>query len=146
MNKKTAAAVSFLVMGLAVSGCGASIRSAKTGESGLLTEQVASLEERVGTLNQQVEQLAKRQELLERGAQGEQTAGLSSQAGELAKTLTSRNIQTALKAAGYYDGPVDGKIGPKTRQAIRDFQRDNGLKTDGVVGRKTAALLAKYLN
>lgn len=54
-------------------------------------------------------------------------------------------IQTALKNAGYYSGPVDGKAGPKTKKAIEEFQTANGLKVDGKVGPKTWALLSKNL-
>ncbi len=57
----------------------------------------------------------------------------------------SQQIQTALKAAGFYSGNIDGKIGPASRKAIQDFQQSNGLKVDGKVGPKTWALLEKYL-
>lgn len=57
----------------------------------------------------------------------------------------SRQIQTALKNAGFDPGPVDGKIGPKTKKAIKDFQAANGLTSDGKVGPKTWAKLSKYL-
>ena len=56
------------------------------------------------------------------------------------------DIQTALKNAGIYTGPVDGKIGPKTKKAIEAFQNANGLKVDGKVGTKTWELLSKNLN
>lgn len=46
-------------------------------------------------------------------------------------------IQSALKKAGYYSGNVDGKIGNNTKNAIKQFQKDSGLKADGVVGRQT---------
>jgi len=59
--------------------------------------------------------------------------------------MTKREIQMALKNAGYYFGNIDGKIGPKSRSAIKDFQRDNMLKVDGIVGRKTKRALVKYL-
>ena len=36
-------------------------------------------------------------------------------------------IQRALKARGYDPGPIDNALGPKTRQALQKFQRDNGL-------------------
>ncbi len=39
--------------------------------------------------------------------------------------------QTALKAAGFDPGPIDGVIGFGTRQAIRDWQRANKLPADG---------------
>ena len=43
-------------------------------------------------------------------------------------------IQKALAQAGYYQGTIDGVIGPKTRRAIRAFQEANGLKADGRCG------------
>lgn len=58
---------------------------------------------------------------------------------------TPRGIQTALKNAGYYTGSVDGKIGPQTKEAIREFQRTHGLSADGKVGPKTWTQLAQYL-
>lgn len=60
-------------------------------------------------------------------------------------SLTSEDIQTALKNSGFYDGPIDGKIGPKTRKAIEDFQSANSLKVDGTAGAMTKSLLQKHL-
>ncbi|MDD5019776.1 MAG: peptidoglycan-binding domain-containing protein [Candidatus Omnitrophica bacterium] len=60
-------------------------------------------------------------------------------------TVTKKQIQQALKNAGYYEGTVDGKIGPKTRTAIKQFQKDMGLKADGIAGKKTKEKLLKYL-
>lgn len=65
---------------------------------------------------------------------------------EPAMELSPRQIQKALKNAGYYKGTIDGKIGPKTKEAILKFQRAKGLKADGVVGKKTSAALNKYLD
>ncbi|MBI3324943.1 MAG: peptidoglycan-binding protein [Candidatus Omnitrophica bacterium] len=58
---------------------------------------------------------------------------------------SKKEIQQALKNAGVYQGPVDGKIGPRTRDAIKEFQRIQGLKVDGVVGRQTWEKLSPYL-
>ena len=58
---------------------------------------------------------------------------------------TVKEIQTALKNAGFNPGSFDGKIGPRTRQAIKDFQKSKGLVPDGAVGPKTWASLGKYL-
>ena len=58
--------------------------------------------------------------------------------------LPATAIQRALKNAGYYQGALDGKIGSGTKQAIRDFQRDQGLTTDGVCGRQTWARLKSF--
>jgi peptidoglycan hydrolase-like protein with peptidoglycan-binding domain len=57
---------------------------------------------------------------------------------------TGVEIQTALKNAGFYTGNLDGKIGPKSKKAIEDFQKANGLKVDGKVGPKTWEALNKY--
>jgi peptidoglycan hydrolase-like protein with peptidoglycan-binding domain len=58
---------------------------------------------------------------------------------------TPQQIQEALKSAGYYDGKIDGTIGPKTKRAIEKFQTESGLKADGKVGHKTWAKLATHL-
>jgi peptidoglycan hydrolase-like protein with peptidoglycan-binding domain len=39
-----------------------------------------------------------------------------------------KQIQQALKDKGAYSGPVDGVMGPKTRDAIRSFQKANNLR------------------
>ena len=59
---------------------------------------------------------------------------------------TPKQVQTALKNAGYYKGEIDGKIGPMSKEAIHNFQRDNGLVVDGKVGPKTWAKLKGHLN
>jgi len=63
-----------------------------------------------------------------------------------AEKLTNKQIQKALKSAGYYEGNIDGKMGRKTKAAIKEFQRNNGLKADGVVGKNTKEKLLKYLS
>lgn len=52
-----------------------------------------------------------------------------------------KEIQQALKAAGFDPGPVDGIWGRKTIVALRGFQAKKGLEADGVVGPKTLAAL-----
>jgi len=61
-------------------------------------------------------------------------------------TMTKKEIQTALRNAGYYDGPIDGVLGKKSREAVRKFQADNGLKVDGLVGTETKNVLIDYLS
>ncbi len=50
-------------------------------------------------------------------------------------------IQTKLKAWGYYSSGVDGVYGSKTEAAVKSFQKKNGLKADGVAGSKTLAAM-----
>lgn len=60
--------------------------------------------------------------------------------------LSKKDIQVALKNAGYYYGNIDGKLGPVSRKAIREFQTDHDLKVDGIAGTQTQKALRKYLN
>ena len=50
-------------------------------------------------------------------------------------------VQRRLKNWGYYFGTVDGVYGSKTEEAVRYFQRRNGLSVDGQVGNQTLAAL-----
>ncbi|HCM42722.1 MAG TPA: peptidoglycan-binding domain-containing protein [Candidatus Omnitrophota bacterium] len=59
--------------------------------------------------------------------------------------IPAASIQKALKGSGHYQGEVDGKIGPDTREAVRNFQRDNGLTPDGIVGKTTWNRLKTHL-
>ncbi|NQT75209.1 MAG: peptidoglycan-binding protein [Candidatus Omnitrophica bacterium] len=60
-------------------------------------------------------------------------------------SVTTKEIQIALKNAGFDPGTADGKLGPRTQQAVKEFQRAKGLKVDGKVGPKTWAELGRYL-
>ena len=48
-----------------------------------------------------------------------------------------RTIQTKLKRWGYYSGGIDGIYGTKTMNAVKYFQRKNGLTADGIAGTQT---------
>ena len=51
------------------------------------------------------------------------------------------NVQEQLARAGYYDGPIDGMLGPMTREAIAAFQADNGLAITSAIDEPTLATL-----
>jgi hypothetical protein len=47
------------------------------------------------------------------------------------------NVQSALQQQGYYQGEVDGLLGPQTRSAIADYQRANGLVETAAIDQPT---------
>jgi len=47
------------------------------------------------------------------------------------------NVQSSLQQQGYYHGEVDGLLGPQTRAAIADYQRDRGLYITSAVDQPT---------
>jgi hypothetical protein len=51
------------------------------------------------------------------------------------------NVQEQLAAAGYYDGPIDGVLGPMTREAIANYQADNGLAVTSAIDEPTLATM-----
>lgn len=57
----------------------------------------------------------------------------------------AKQIQKALKNAGFYKGEIDGKFGAQTKKAVREFQKSKGLAADGIAGPKTWDELSKYL-
>ena len=50
-------------------------------------------------------------------------------------------LQRILFSIGYNVGPIDGIFGPMTMQAVIDFQIDNNLVADGIVGPQTWAAI-----
>ncbi|HHY90978.1 MAG TPA: LysM peptidoglycan-binding domain-containing protein [Clostridiales bacterium] len=54
-------------------------------------------------------------------------------------------IQALLRKIGYDPGPIDGIFGTRTMQAVMQFQRDNGLAADGIIGPMTHRALAPLL-
>jgi peptidoglycan hydrolase-like protein with peptidoglycan-binding domain len=56
-----------------------------------------------------------------------------------------KTLQQQLGQLNYYEGPVDGIIGPQTIAAVKDLQRQAGLPQTGTMNPATQAALASYL-
>ena len=54
-------------------------------------------------------------------------------------------LQRQLGQLNYYEGPVDGLMGPQTIAAVQDLQRQAGLPQTGQMNAATQAALANYL-
>ena len=53
----------------------------------------------------------------------------------------SEELQKRLKGAGFYDGEIDGKIGPASRSAILSFQAQYGMERDGYASKELLKVL-----
>jgi len=48
-------------------------------------------------------------------------------------TERAKRVQTGLTAYGYYNGAIDGKVGPATKAALSKFQKDFSLTITGTI-------------
>jgi Putative peptidoglycan binding domain len=69
------------------------------------------------------------------------SSGRSGMAGERWAMEDIKEAQEALKDKGHDPGSIDGRMGPKTREAIRAFQSSNGLRATGSLNAETAKKL-----
>jgi murein L,D-transpeptidase YcbB/YkuD len=151
MGKATRLTMLMLMVCLiALSGCA----SRKTGKKvDTIQAQVNAMTDELVRLDQSLQDTRAALQTQEGGggvSSGVVSSGEGAMVGGMYRTpsgfeIPSVNIQKALKKAGYYNGAVDGKVGPGTRDAIASFQKDNGLTADGVCGRGTWAKLKSYL-
>jgi g-D-glutamyl-meso-diaminopimelate peptidase len=54
-------------------------------------------------------------------------------------------LQSKLESLGYTVGPIDGIFGAQTERAVRQFQRANNIKADGIVGPQTYEMLERLM-
>ncbi|MBI4227756.1 MAG: peptidoglycan-binding protein [Candidatus Omnitrophica bacterium] len=130
--------------GLLLAGCA----TINPQEHDQLRAQVGGLQSSVAALTSQVEELRARQQALEGQAWDRGIRPLPARPSADApghRVLTAREIQQALQRAGFYEGPMDGKIGPNTRVAIKAFQSAHHLTADGVAGTQTMRALQPYV-
>ena len=53
----------------------------------------------------------------------------------------TRAAQEALKTQGFDPGPIDGRMGPRTRAAVNDYQRKNDIPVTGMLDDTTMTKL-----
>ncbi|MFA6384868.1 MAG: peptidoglycan-binding domain-containing protein [Candidatus Omnitrophota bacterium] len=128
-------------VGATLAGC-ATMRAKENPETMVLKTQVSDMQGQLQQKDAEIDSL--RKALAQTTEDKYNTAKQGPGEGSVA-VPSATQIQTALKNAGY-DVEVDGKIGNKTRGAIKDFQKAGGLLADGKVGKKTWAQLEPYLN
>ena len=55
-------------------------------------------------------------------------------------------LQNILKILGIYTGNIDGIFGPNLKNAVIQFQKQNRLAEDGIVGTRTWIALRPYID
>lgn len=68
--------------------------------------------------------------------------GFSQQANATSKKGVVQ-IQTELQGLGYFHGKITGVMDKATTAAVKAFQKDHGLKVDGIPGKRTRGALRK---
>lgn len=139
--------VALMVVPLAVVGCKGKVDREAEMSGPEMTEATSPVEDVMATQSPVTEPSAIQavsQETIPPTAAVPPAADTMTAAGQ-DKLARNKDIQTALKAANFYTGSIDGKMGPKTKRAIVEFQKAKGLKADGKVGPKTWSELEKYL-
>lgn len=107
---------------------GSTERGAETGASGAVSGSAAQ-----GPSAQTSQQSSE-------GAQG--TASTSARAYEGPQDLEKvKQVQSALASQGYDPGPIDGKLGNRTKHALKQAQKDKGLEETGQLDQQTMAAL-----
>ncbi len=54
-----------------------------------------------------------------------------------------KTLQIRLEKMGFNPGPIDGVFGVKTTGAVKEFQKSQGIKADGIVNKKTWAAFSQ---
>ena len=145
--------VGVVVMAVMVSGCA----------GGQQRQEMSRFQSQLGLLEERIGQLERSQNMGAANLIGGASSGSEPATVNLSETTpaapavvpepaarkmtgkpTTRQIQQALKNAGFYQGALDGKMGPVTRASVKEFQRVHGLKDDGVVGKQTWEKLQTY--
>ncbi len=133
----------FILGWMFVSGC-ATTRAHKPDANTQLNQELVQMQATLQAKDLEIQELKAQLESYDRSLQGAYTSARSqSQASAAIRVpgVTGTDVQRALARAGLDPGPIDGRVGKKTKMAIREFQRRHNLKADGVVGDKTWALL-----
>ncbi len=141
MAKNVVIFLSIAFFTFSAAGCATS-RKQKELEIQGLRNQVSVLEAQLQSKDEEISSL---REGITKTAEEKQAVSRKRVVGEVKSRPSMKQIQIALKNAGFEPGAIDGRMGKQTRDAIKAFQRANNLPADGKVGKKTWNLLKEYL-
>ncbi|MCM8796798.1 MAG: peptidoglycan-binding protein [Candidatus Omnitrophica bacterium] len=148
MFKKSLLFIVLTAFVFGLSGCVTARRKSELEMQGLrnqisvLESQLQAKEQEINSLKDELNNL--QQERIAE-VRGEKIRKIKRVVPEVKSRPRTREIQIALKNAGYDPGKIDGKMGRQTIEAIKAFQAANNLKPDGRVGKATWKVLGEYL-
>ena len=135
--------VSVLVISLA--GCATGRKQGEMEMQGL-RNQISVLESQIQSKDEEINSLRSELSQVREGAASMNFAAKGAGTSEPKSRPNVKQIQNALKNAGYNPGNIDGKMGALTIDAIKAFQSAHNLPADGKVGKNTWAVLRPYLH
>jgi len=143
MGKWTVLLILFIFL-ISLGGCATARKQDLQNQS--LRNQIQALESQLQNKDQEINSLKEAPDKTMQEKETSSREGTMRRAVPEVKSRPSvKHIQIALKNAGYNPGPVDGRPGRQTKDAIRAFQKANNLTADGKIGKQTWNLLKEYL-
>lgn len=146
MFRKSAVLLILTVFLFSLTGC-ATARKQKDLEIQGLKNQLSVLESQVQSKDQEIQSLRDSLSAKELPEAAVETRVKAKKRiiHEVKQRPHNKDIQIALRNAGFDPGSIDGRMGKQTREAIRQFQSAHGLAVDGKVGKQTWSQLREYL-
>jgi murein L,D-transpeptidase YcbB/YkuD len=85
--------------------------------------------------------------LVDRGTRAalDDAVAATGRSAEQQEVIEATSVQTTLRLAGYWPGPIDGTWTPELEDALRQMQRDLGLEPTGTLDAATQAALEDRL-
>jgi outer membrane murein-binding lipoprotein Lpp len=141
--KKLIVLVTVVLFAASLSGC-ATARKQKELETQGLKNQISVLESQVQSRDEEINSLKEQLTKSEQQTEAVNTRAKVKVVPEIKSRPNIKQIQISLVNAGYEVGTIDGKMGRRTKEAIKAFQKANNLTPDGKVGKKTWSILKDY--
>ncbi|MDO8662827.1 MAG: peptidoglycan-binding domain-containing protein [Candidatus Omnitrophota bacterium] len=148
MFKKVFVFLFLVVFAAALAGCATSgAVKQKDMEVQGLKNQISVLESQIQSKDQEISGLQDALNKANEQPKVEPVTEVKEKAGSEVRPhhLSNKEVQLALRNAGFDPGKIDGHMGKQTRDALRAFQKAHNLTANGKANKKTQALLSGYL-
>ncbi len=127
MNQFFFRSLAVMCITLAVTGCATTRPKPAAPDA---NAQIADMQAQIQAKDQEIQDLRYQLDSRQQALSNNFASGGSSDKKNILRVagVTPMDLQKALLRAGYDPGPLDGRLGKKSRSAVKAFQRKNGLK------------------